>query len=84
MKSTGIVRGVDGLGRIVLPKELRTSMKLTTDAKLEIFVDGENIILKKYRPVGSCDFCGEVDPNAVKYAGYCICTACRRKIGGLH
>ena len=38
MKSTGIVRGVDGLGRIVLPKELRTSMKLDNDAKLEIFV----------------------------------------------
>ena len=40
MKSTGIVRGVDGLGRIVLPKELRTSMKLDNDAKLEIFVEG--------------------------------------------
>ena len=39
MKSTGIVRGVDGLGRIVLPKELRTSMKLDNDAKLEIFVE---------------------------------------------
>ena len=38
MKGTGIVRGVDGLGRIVLPKELRTSMKLDNDAKLEIFV----------------------------------------------
>ena len=39
MKSTGIVRGVDGLGRIVLPKELRTSMKLDNDAKLEIFAE---------------------------------------------
>ena len=47
MKSTGIVRGVDGLGRIVLPKELRTSMKLDNDAKLEIFVEGDEIILKK-------------------------------------
>ena len=56
MKSTGIVRGVDGLGRIVLPKELRTSMKLDNDAKLEIFVEGDEIILKKYRPTGSCDF----------------------------
>ena len=52
MKSTGIVRGVDGLGRIVLPKELRTSMKLDNDAKLEIFVEGDEIILKKYRPTG--------------------------------
>lgn len=56
MKSTGIVRGIDALGRIVLPKELRTSMHLDTDTKLEIFVDGDSIVLKKHRPAGSCDF----------------------------
>ena len=55
MKSTGIVRGIDALGRIVLPKELRTSMHLDTDTKLEIFVDGDSIVLKKHRPAGSCD-----------------------------
>ena len=48
MKSTGIVRGIDALGRIVLPKELRTSMHLDTDTKLEIFVDGDSIVLKKH------------------------------------
>ena len=42
MKSTGIVRGIDALGRIVLPKELRTNMRLETDTKLEIFVDGRS------------------------------------------
>ena len=83
MKSTGIVRGVDGLGRIVLPKELRTSMKLDNDAKLEIFVDGDAIVLKKHRPAGSCDFCGDVDANAIQFAGYCICPACRAKIAAL-
>ena len=83
MKTTGIVRGIDALGRIVLPKELRTSMRLDSDAKLEIFVEGDSIILKKYRPNGSCDFCGEVDDNAIQFAGYCICPACRRKIGAL-
>lgn len=83
MKSTGIVRGVDSLGRIVLPKELRNSMRLNNDAKLEIFVDNDSIILKKYRPNGSCDFCGEVDDNSVRYAGFCICSACRKKIGKL-
>ena len=83
MKSTGIVRGIDNLGRIVLPKELLTSMKLETDSKLEIFVEGDQIILKKYRAAGSCDFCGEVDPNAVQFAGYCICSECRKKIGAL-
>ncbi len=49
MKSTGIVRGIDNLGRIVLPKELRKALKLGADARLEIFVDGETILLKKYR-----------------------------------
>ena len=83
MKSTGIVRGIDALGRIVLPKELRTSMKLETDAKLEIFVDGDAIVLKKYRPKGSCDFCGTVDEQAAQFAGYRICSACRKKIGAL-
>ena len=79
MKSTGIVRGIDSLGRIVLPKELRTSMHLDTDTKLEIFVDGDAIVLKKHRPAGSCDFCGE----AIQFGGYCICSACRRKLSAL-
>ena len=83
MKSTGIVRGIDTLGRIVLTKELRTNMHLDGETKLEIFVDGDSIILKKHRPAGSCDFCGDVDENAVQFAGYCICSACRRKIGAL-
>ena len=81
MKTTGIVRGIDSLGRIVLPKELRTYMHIAKDSKLEIFVEGDQIILKKHRPAGSCDFCGEVDDNALQYAGYCICTSCRKKIG---
>ena len=83
MKSTGIVRGIDSLGRIVLPKELRTSMHLDTDTTLEIFVDGDAIVLKKHRPAGSCDFCGEVDEQAIQFGGYCICTACRRKLSAL-
>ena len=73
MKSTGIVRGIDSLGRIVLPKELRTTLHLDGDTKLEIFVDGDAIVLKKHRPAGSCDFCGDVDANAIQFAGYCIC-----------
>lgn len=83
MKTTGIVRGIDSLGRIVLPKELRTNMHIDKDSKLEIFVEGDQIILKKHRPAGSCDFCGEVDDNAIQYAGYCICTSCRKKIGNM-
>ena len=83
MKSTGIVRGIDALGRIVLPKELRTSMHLDTDTKLEIFVDGDSIVLKKPRPAGSCDFCGELVAGMAQYEGYCICPACRAKIAAL-
>ena len=83
MKSTGIVRGIDALGRIVLPKELRTSMHLDTDTKLEIFVDGDSIVLKKHRPAGSCDFCGELVAGMAQYEGYCICPAGRRKISAL-
>ena len=56
---------------------------METDTKLEIFVDGDSIILKKHRPIGSCDFCGEVDDKAVHYAGYCICSECRQRISEL-
>ena len=83
MKSTGIVRGIDSLGRIVLPKELRTTLHLDGDIKLEIFVDGDAIVLKKHRPAGSCDFCGELVAGMAQYEGYCICPACRAKIAAL-
>lgn len=57
MKSTGIVRKVDELGRIVIPKELRRTLNIEERDSLEIYVDGEQIILKKYEP--SCIFCGD-------------------------
>ena len=76
MKTTGIVRGIDSLGRIVLPKELRTNMHIDKDSKLEIFVEGDQIIL-------SCDFCGELAADMAQYEGYCICPACRAKIAAL-
>ncbi|MBQ2614847.1 MAG: AbrB/MazE/SpoVT family DNA-binding domain-containing protein [Clostridia bacterium] len=56
MKSIGIVRDVDALGRVVLPKELRDTMHIAPKDPLEIYVDGENIVLRKYEP--SCLFCG--------------------------
>jgi transcriptional pleiotropic regulator of transition state genes len=51
MKSTGIVRKVDELGRIVIPKELRRTMNIKEGDPLEIYTEGEQIILKKYAPV---------------------------------
>ncbi|EKN36639.1 transcriptional regulator AbrB [Clostridium botulinum CFSAN001627] len=58
MKNTGIVRKIDSLGRIVLPKELRKALNIKdNETPLEIYTEGEEIILKKYEP--ACIFCGE-------------------------
>ncbi len=77
MKSTGIVRKIDELGRIVLPIELRTNMDLKTKDAVEIFVDADKIILKKYEP--SCMFCGKADPITL-FKGKIICTDCIEEI----
>ncbi len=83
MKSTGIIRTADNLGRIVLPKELRKSFAITSETPLEIFTDDDAIVLRKYRPAGSCDFCGEVTADTVEYRGMHICAACRQAISQL-
>ena len=83
MKTTVIFLGIDCLVRIVRPKERRTGMHIDKDSKLEIFVEGDQIILKKHRPAGSCDFCGELVADMAQYEGYCICPACRAKIAAL-
>lgn len=80
MKSTGIVRPVDSLGRVVLPIELRRMMDIDKDSSLEVYVDKDSIILKKYQP--ACIFCGSAD-NVVQYQGRNICRACRAAIGAL-
>lgn len=59
MKATGIIRRVDDLGRIVLPKELRQTMGIRTGDHMEIYTDADNIILRKYVP--GCAFCGSAD-----------------------
>ncbi len=59
MKATGIVRKVDELGRIVLPIELRRNLDIDVKDPLEIYVDGSQIILKKYEP--TCIFCGNAE-----------------------
>lgn len=70
MKSTGIVRRVDELGRIVLPIELRRTLDIGEKDALEIFVEGEQIILNKYSP--ACVFCGEAR-EVINYKGKQIC-----------
>lgn len=73
MKSTGIVRKVDELGRVVLPIELRRTLDINEKDALEIYVDGATIILKKYQP--GCVFCNNVD-NLKSYKGKFICKDC--------
>ena len=73
MKSTGIVRKVDELGRIVLPIELRRTLDIAEKDNLEIYVDGSSIILKKYQP--SCIFCDDAR-DVINYRGKNIWPAC--------
>lgn len=73
MKSLGMVRAVDALGRIVLPIEIRRSMGLETGDGLEMYVEKERIILQKYAP--ACIFCGEAD-EVITYKDKKICKKC--------
>lgn len=77
MKSTGIVRKVDELGRIVLPIEMRRTLDIAEKDALEIFVDGDNIILRKYQ--NSCVFCGSVK-DIVTFKDHCVCAECMNAI----
>ena len=77
MKSTGIVRKVDELGRIVLPIEIRRSLDINVKDPVEIFIDNERIVLQKYSP--SCIFCGDAD-NIVFFNGKRICAKCLEEI----
>ena len=66
MKATGVVRRVDELGRVVLPCELRRTMHIADRDSLEVFVDGDSIVLKKYEP--ACTFTGSAD-DLIDYKG---------------
>lgn len=77
MKSTGMVRKIDELGRIVLPAEIRQSMDIQVKDALEIFTENERIILQKYQP--SCIFCSNAD-NVVFFNGKRICRTCLEQL----
>lgn len=73
MRATGIVRKVDDLGRVVLPIELRRTLGIYVKDPMEIFIDGEHVIFKKYEPV--CTFCGSA--GFVKhFKGKNVCSEC--------
>ncbi|MDE7552289.1 AbrB/MazE/SpoVT family DNA-binding domain-containing protein [Bacillus tropicus] len=68
MKAIGIVRKVDELGRVVIPKELRDTLGIGIKSPLEIFVDNENIILKRYSPYNACQITEEVSERNITLA----------------
>lgn len=78
MKSTGIVRKVDELGRIVLPIELRRTLGIEEKDRIEIFVEGDSVVLRKYQP--TCIFC-ENTKDLIPYKGKSICPDCVRSLG---
>lgn len=77
MKSTGMVRKVDELGRLVLPAEIRQTMDIQPKDALEIFIDNDRIILQKYQP--ACIFCNSADDVTI-FQGRRICRGCIAKM----
>lgn len=77
MKSTGIVRKIDELGRIVLPIELRRNLNINERDSLEIFVENDCIVLKKYEL--SCVFCGNTE-NVSLFKNKTVCAGCVEEI----
>ena len=77
MKKTGMTRPVDELGRVVIPKEIRNSLQIEVKDRLEILLDGDAIVLKKYNP--NCIFCGSGD-EIEDVMGRNICKACLAKL----
>lgn len=78
MKETGIIRRIDELGRVTLPIELRRSLDLAVHDSVEIFVDGDMIVMKKYSP--RCIFCGE-GSGLLEFKGKNVCGKCARTMG---
>ncbi|MBE6780438.1 MAG: AbrB/MazE/SpoVT family DNA-binding domain-containing protein [Ruminococcaceae bacterium] len=78
MKPNGIIRDVDKMGRVVIPKEIRNQLNIKSDVdSLEIFMEGDSIVLRKYKP--ACFFCDTLE-ETVNYNGYSVCVECIEKL----
>ena len=77
MKTTGIIRKIDELGRLVIPKEIRDLLEMGSGEDVEIRLEGNKVVLTKYTQ--SCIFCSETS-ELVEYEGRRICSACIRKL----
>ena len=80
MKSTGIIRKIDELGRFVIPMEMRNKLDISSNHSLEIYVEGTTIMLKKYQP--DCVFCGS-SKNVTPYKGKNVCEKCLNEMKNL-
>lgn len=80
MRSTGIFRRIDSLGRFVLPKELRKSLDIQQNDYLQIFLDGDSIILRKSQLC--CVLCGNTN-DLVDYKDKKVCHACLEELSAL-
>ncbi len=77
MKSTGILRQIDDLGRFVLPIEIRRALNINLKDSIEIYTENDRIILKKYQP--ACIFC-DSSSNVISFEGKRICEECLAKL----
>ena len=81
MKSTGMVRSVDKMGRVVIPKEIRAQLDIKNNIdSFEIYMEGDNVILRKYQP--TCIFCNNV-ADSVELDGHIVCKDCIEKLNKL-
>lgn len=79
MKSTGMIRAVDKMGRVVIPKEIRKQLKIENDIdSFEIYMDGNRVILQKYQP--TCIFCDSIMSESIKFGEYSVCVDCIEKL----
>lgn len=78
MISTGMTRQLDSLGRIVLPIELRRTLDISSEDGLEIFVDDDKILFRKYTP--GCLFCGDSTDDLIPFRGKLVCDTCRAEL----
>lgn len=78
MKSTGIIRGLDNMGRVVIPKEIRKFLDMTEGVdEFEIYMQDDSIVLKKHKP--TCIFCN-AEEDCIEYENQKICKNCIQKI----
>ncbi|MCQ2441003.1 MAG: AbrB/MazE/SpoVT family DNA-binding domain-containing protein [Clostridia bacterium] len=81
MKSTGMIRAVDKMGRVVIPKEIRNQLGVENDVdSFEIYMEDDKVVLKKYRP--TCIFCDSL-ADSVEFGGYSVCVNCIEKLNAM-